>query len=45
MIKHIVMWNVLGSNADERRHNIERLRHAFEASGTGPASFTEIALR
>jgi len=30
MVKHIVMWNVLGSTPDERGHNIERLRHAFE---------------
>ena len=30
MIKHIVMWNVQGSTPDERRHNIERLRAAFE---------------
>jgi len=30
MIKHIVMWNVQGSTSDERRHNIERLREAFE---------------
>ena len=30
MIKHIVMWNVQGSTAEERRHNIERLRDAFE---------------
>jgi hypothetical protein len=40
MIKHIVMWNVQGSTPDERRHNIERLRAAFEGSGgrSRPAS-------
>lgn len=30
MIKHIVMWNVLGTTPDERRRNVERLRDAFE---------------
>ena len=30
MIKHIVMWDVLGPSTAEREANIERLRHAFE---------------
>lgn len=30
MIKHIVMWNVRGASAQERRANSERLKEAFE---------------
>ena len=30
MIKHIVMWDVLGRSDGERAGNIERLRSAFE---------------
>lgn len=30
MIKHIVMWDVLGPSAAERAVNIARLREAFE---------------
>lgn len=30
MIKHIVMWDVLGATTEERRANIARLREAFE---------------
>jgi hypothetical protein len=30
MIKHIVMWDVLGPSAAERDANIARLREAFE---------------
>lgn len=30
MIKHIVMWDVLGHSDEERRGNIERVRAAFE---------------
>jgi hypothetical protein len=30
MIKHIVMWNVLGRSPHERSENIEKLRTAFE---------------
>jgi heme-degrading monooxygenase HmoA len=29
MIRHIVMWNVRGADADERQRNIETLRRAF----------------
>ena len=31
MVKHIVMWNVLGVTPEERHGNIERLRRAFES--------------
>jgi heme-degrading monooxygenase HmoA len=31
MIKHIVMWNVLGASADEKRHNTQKLKAAFES--------------
>lgn len=30
MIRHIVMWDVAGASADEKRRNIERLRQGFE---------------
>ena len=30
MIRHIVMWNIAGASADEKRRNIERLRQGFE---------------
>jgi Stress responsive A/B Barrel Domain len=30
VIKHIVMWNVRGASAQERRANSERLKEAFE---------------
>jgi heme-degrading monooxygenase HmoA len=30
-VRHIVMWRVAGTNADERRANAERVRAAFEA--------------
>ncbi|HKW82873.1 MAG TPA: Dabb family protein [Burkholderiaceae bacterium] len=30
MIRHIVMWNVRGSDTDERLRNIELVRAAFE---------------
>ncbi|AXA67849.1 Dabb family protein [Pseudomonas oryzihabitans] len=29
-IKHIVMWNLQGENAEERSQNIEKLKNAFE---------------
>jgi hypothetical protein len=31
MIKHIVMWNVRGGDAAERRHNIALLKQSFES--------------
>lgn len=30
MIKHIVMWNILGSTEDEKAGNVSRLKAAFE---------------
>lgn len=30
MIKHIVMWNVLGIDAAERERNAQRIKAAFE---------------
>lgn len=30
MIKHIVMWNVLGNSADEKARNAQKLKTAFE---------------
>ena len=30
MIKHIVMWNVLGNSADEKARNTQKLKNAFE---------------
>ncbi|MBX3610527.1 MAG: Dabb family protein [Hydrogenophaga sp.] len=30
MIKHIVMWNLLGDSAAEKAANAERLKRAFE---------------
>jgi heme-degrading monooxygenase HmoA len=30
MIKHIVMWNILGSTEDEKTGNVNRLKAAFE---------------
>jgi quinol monooxygenase YgiN len=30
MIKHIVMWNILGTSPDEKAHNVQRLKAAFE---------------
>lgn len=30
MIKHIVMWNVHGETAQDKAHNAQRLRCAFE---------------
>jgi hypothetical protein len=30
MIKHIVMWNVLGNSADEKARNTQKLKVAFE---------------
>ena len=30
MIRHIVMWDVAGASADEKRGNIERLRQSFD---------------
>ena len=30
MIRHIVMWNVAGATAEEKRHNIERVRRGFD---------------
>ncbi|HWK46416.1 MAG TPA: Dabb family protein [Stellaceae bacterium] len=30
IIKHIVMWDVLGRSAEERAGNIDRIRTAFE---------------
>ncbi len=30
MIKHIVMWNVLGIDAAERQRNAQRIKTAFE---------------
>lgn len=30
MVKHIVMWNVRGSSADEKAEGIARLKLAFE---------------
>ena len=31
MIKHVVMWNVSASSAEERILNIDRVRDAFES--------------
>jgi len=33
MIKHIVMWNLLGDNAEEKQRNAQRLKSAFEGLG------------
>ncbi|MGE0350090.1 Dabb family protein [Hydrogenophaga sp.] len=33
MIKHIVMWNLLGDNAEEKQRNAQRLKAAFEGLG------------
>ena len=30
MVKHIVMWNVQGATAEERAHNTQKLKTAFE---------------
>lgn len=30
MIRHIVMWNVRADTAEERQHNIKRIRDGFE---------------
>jgi len=30
MIKHIVMWNILGASPDEKARNVQRLKAAFE---------------
>ncbi|MCU0941231.1 MAG: Dabb family protein [Hydrogenophaga sp.] len=30
MVKHIVMWNVLGASAEEKVRNAHRLKAAFE---------------
>lgn len=31
MIRHIVMWNLAGDTATDKRGNIERLRQSFES--------------
>lgn len=31
MIRHIVMWNLVGDSPDEKRRNIELLRRSFES--------------
>lgn len=30
VLKHIVMWNILGDSAEEKARNIERLKAEFE---------------
>lgn len=30
MVKHIVMWNILGQTAEEKARNTQRLKAAFE---------------
>ncbi|NCT95889.1 MAG: Dabb family protein [Comamonadaceae bacterium] len=30
MVKHIVMWNILGDSAEEKASNTQRLKAAFE---------------
>ncbi|MBW0168782.1 MAG: Dabb family protein [Hydrogenophaga sp.] len=34
MIKHIVMWNILGATPDEKAGNLQRLKAAFEGMRT-----------
>jgi heme-binding NEAT domain protein len=31
MIKHIVMWNILGETSSEKKANIEKVKTAFES--------------
>lgn len=31
MIKHIVMWNIFGENASEKKANIEKVKTSFES--------------
>jgi len=31
VIRHIVMWNLVGDSPDEKRRNIELLRRSFES--------------
>ena len=31
MIKHVVMWNVQGATAEDRAHNAQRIKRAFES--------------